>query len=226
VAAQRLLLERLGVKQLVAVVGPSYGGFQAFTWGVEHPDFVRGIAPVTTAPTVGASIDVDGLRARLAAVPGWNDGYYYPEDPTAPLPVAMVDAMTAIREATLRRYGADAMLADNYDDSLDRIAALHAMAREWAQSFDPHSLLVLGTAANELDAMPRLSRIRARVLYVLSSSDALFPPSLADVVMPALHAAGVDAIYEEIDSPYGHLAPGIDAAQWNDALSEFLDELA
>jgi len=38
---------------------------------------------------------------------------------------------------------------------------------------------VLGAAADEFDAIPRLARARRRVLFVLSTSDALFPPSLA-----------------------------------------------
>src|SRR5579863_2040311 len=40
VTAQRHLLEHLGVKHLRAVVGPSYGGFQAFQWAVTFPDFM------------------------------------------------------------------------------------------------------------------------------------------------------------------------------------------
>jgi len=96
------------------------------------------------------------------------------------------------------------------------------MARDWARSFDPHSLLVLGAAAAEFDVTDRLSRIRAPVLFVLSASDALFPPALAPGVMSALRAAGVDATYCEIDSPCGHLAPGIDAEAWAPALARFL----
>jgi homoserine O-acetyltransferase/O-succinyltransferase len=34
VATQRLMLDALGIARLVAVVGPSYGGFQAFQWAV------------------------------------------------------------------------------------------------------------------------------------------------------------------------------------------------
>jgi homoserine O-acetyltransferase len=214
VTAQRRLVEGLGVRELAAVVGPSYGGFQAFAWGVEFPDFVRAIAPVTTAPRVAGAIAVDAMRSRLAADPAWRGG--------RPEPGAMVETMTQLREDTLRRYGMDAVLAARIPDAAARAAALHALARSWAEVFDPHSLLVLGAAANELDAVPAFSRLRARVLFVLSTSDALFPPALAPVVMSALRGAGVDATYEELDSPYGHLAPGADAAKWAPALARFL----
>ena len=40
VATQRALLDDLGIPKLVAVVGPSYGGFQAFQWAVAYPGFM------------------------------------------------------------------------------------------------------------------------------------------------------------------------------------------
>jgi homoserine O-acetyltransferase/O-succinyltransferase len=50
VAAQKMLLDSLGVKHLVAVGGPSYGGYQSFQWAVAYPDFMDAIVPVNTAP--------------------------------------------------------------------------------------------------------------------------------------------------------------------------------
>ena len=73
VTAQRVLLDALGVKHLVAVAGLSFGGYQAFQWGVTFPDAMRGIVPVVTAPnaTDGARMVAD-LRARFADAPGWK----------------------------------------------------------------------------------------------------------------------------------------------------------
>ncbi len=218
VAAQRRLVEGLGVRQLAAVVGPSYGGFQAFAWGVEHPDFVRAIAPITTAPRVAGAIDLAPVRARLAADPAWNGGRYAAG--------AMVESMTALRVDTLRRYGIEAALSAYTADPAARAEALHAIARRWAEVFDPHSLFVLGDAANQFDATPKFARLRARVLFVLSTTDALFPPALAAPVMAALRAAGALASYEELDSPYGHLAPGLDAAKWAPALARLMASVA
>ncbi|HEY0990692.1 MAG TPA: alpha/beta fold hydrolase [Kofleriaceae bacterium] len=217
VGAQRRLLDRLGVRELVAVVGPSYGGFQAFAWGIEFPEFVRALVPVTTAPRMAGGIAVEALRGRLAADPRWRDGRYDAG--------ALVDTMTAIRQDTLRRYGIEAVLARRYPDAAERAAALYDLARSWAASFDPHALLVLGAAANEFDATQSLARIRARVLYILSTTDALFPTTLAPEVMSALRAAGVDAAYQELDSPYGHLAPGADADKWAPGLARFLADV-
>jgi homoserine O-acetyltransferase/O-succinyltransferase len=75
------------------------------------------------------------------------------------------------------------------------------------------------------DVTPEFRRIRVPVLYVLSRTDALFPPSLAPGVMEGLRNAGVDASYVEIDSDKGHLASGADAAKWAPALRAFMARL-
>lgn len=218
VGAQRRLLDRLGVRGLVAVVGPSYGGFQAFTWGIEYPDFMRGLVPVVTGLRSPGTLDMDALERRFAADPGWNGGHYYAAG-------GVLATMVALREETLRGYGIEAELAGRFPERAARDAEITRIARAWAAEFDAHSLLVLGRAANAYDARARVERIRARVLYVLSRTDAVFPPSLAPDVMAALHAAKVAARYHEIDSPHGHLASGTDAAKWAPALRAFMAEL-
>ena len=218
VAAQRLLLERLGVKHLIAVVGPSYGGVQAFTWGVEYPDFMTGLVPVVTgvrSPEVGS---VERLRARFSADPNWNGGNYYDNG-------GITGTMTALREETLRNYGIEAQLADRFPDPAALAAEVTRQARAWAGEFDANSMLALGAASRLYYLTAELARIKARVLYVLSRTDKVFPPSLAPGVMAALHAAGVRADYVEIDSDHGHSASGTEAAKWAPALRAFMTAL-
>src|SRR5271165_591297 len=50
VAAEKVLLDTLEVKHLVAVAGPSYGGYQTFQWAVDYPEFMDRIVPVVTTP--------------------------------------------------------------------------------------------------------------------------------------------------------------------------------
>ena len=134
--------------------------------------------------------------------------------------------MTTLREETLRRYGVEVALKARLQTQAAVDAEINRQARSWAENFDGHSMVVLGRALNYYDAAPDLANIKARVMFVLSRTDALFPPTLADTVMPALKAAGVDARYVEIDSPHGHLASGVDAAKWAPALAAFIAELA
>jgi len=60
---------------------------------------------------------------------------------------------------------------------------------------------------------------------VLSRTDKLSPPTIAPDTMKALKDAGVDARYFEIDSEFGHTAPGRDWAKWAPTLREFLAPL-
>ena len=213
VTAQRRLLDSLGVRGLIAVAGPSYGGFQAFTWGIVFPDFVRDLVCVATGPRAPGT-DIEAMLRRFAGDPNWHGGRYEAG--------GMLAAMTALRETTLCRYGIEARLAIELPDPAERAAAITRAARAWAETFDAQSLLVLGRAANAFDATAGLADLQARVLYVLCRSDSLFPPSLAPGVMAALHAGGVDARYVEIDSPNGHLAAGTDSAKWAPQLAAFL----
>lgn len=217
VTAQKHLLDHLGVRHLRAVVGPSYGGFQAFQWAVTFPDFMDGVVPVVTAPRSRGDMTGD-LRARFARDPNWNGGDYYATG-------GMAATMTALRVETLKRYGMMEALAERFPKPEDREAAIQRLAAHWAETFDANSMLILGRAAEQYDVTGMLDRIRAPVLYVLSRTDVLFPPSLAPRVLEALHAAGVDASYFEIDSDRGHLASGADGAKWAPALRDFMRRL-
>jgi homoserine O-acetyltransferase/O-succinyltransferase len=219
VRSQRLLLDSLGVRHLVAVAGQSYGGFQGFQWAVDYPDFMDGVVATVSAPRgPGGEESVTALLAQLAADPGWNGGWHYDRG-------GIPETLIAMRMDTLSRYGTNEILAATLPDPAARGARMREMARKWAAEFDPNSLVTLRRAMARFDAEPHLSKIRARVLYVLSRSDVLFPPSIAPVVMDKLKSAGVDATYVEIDTDYGHLAPNADAAKWAPALRAFLDGL-
>src|SRR5919108_3830124 len=102
---------------------------------------------------------------------------------------------------------------------------IRRQAEAWAREFDPHSLIVLRKASVRFDAQRDFSAIRAKVLYVISRSDQLFPPSMGARVMARLQAAGVEATYVELDSNFGHLASGREADQWAPALQAFLERL-
>jgi homoserine O-acetyltransferase len=215
VTAQKRLLAHLGVAHLRAVVGPSYGGFQAFQWAVTFPGFMDGVVPVVTSPLPPASDRRADLLAWFEKDPNWNGGDYYDRG-------GVHETLTALRVDTLTRYGLAASLADRFPDPAARDAELRRIASSWADQFDANSLFILGDAMASYDVARDFGRIRVPVLYVLSRTDALFPPSLAPGVMAGLRGAGVMASYVEIDSEHGHLASGADAGRWAPALRDFI----
>ena len=207
VAAEKALLEALGVEHLVAVAGPSYGGYQAFQWGVAYPDAMDAIVPVVTAPKAQ---NVEGnlaeLQARLDTDPEWNGGRYYGSGGAKAV-------LTELRVEMLKRNGIEAALATRCPDRDAREAEIRKQAVDWAGRWDTNSLVILRRGTIGYDTAKDFAKIRAKVLYVLCRTDRLFPPSIAPEVMAALAAVGVGARYYEIDSDLGHSASGPEHAK-------------
>jgi homoserine O-acetyltransferase/O-succinyltransferase len=221
VATQRALIDHFGIERLVAIVGPSYGGFQAFQWAVDYPGLMRGIAPVVTSPTVPIDRfvgNVEHLLRVLSKNPKWNGGDYYDRG-------GVLETLIEIRSATLKTYGIETRLRKTMSNPEQIKAAIRDEAARWARGFDANSLLILARALRGFDVRPRFGNIKAKVLYVLSRTDRLFPPELAPGVMHALAAAGVDADYFLLDSEYGHSASGLDAERWAPRLRLFMERL-
>ena len=151
----------------------------------------------------------------LAKDPNWNGGNYYENG-------GITKVLTDMRVATLKRYGIDEQLAAQFPDRAAREAEIVRRAETWSKVFDGNSLVVLRRASVNFDAERDFARIKAKVLYVLSRTDKLFPPSIAPGVMEKLKAAGVSADYFEIDSDFGHSASGLDAAKWAPRLKAFM----
>ena len=79
VDAQARLVERLGIRQLAAVLGGSLGGMQALAWTLRHPQRVRHCVAVATAPNLSAQNIAFNEVARRAIVtdPEFHGGHFY-----------------------------------------------------------------------------------------------------------------------------------------------------
>lgn len=222
VATQRRLLDHLGIEKLVAIVGPSYGGFQAFQWAVSYPSAMKGIAAVVTSPLVPrerSQGNVERLLGALSKDPNWNGGDYYDRG-------GVLETMIQIRMATLKTYGIETRLKTTMSDPAQIEATIRDEAARWAEGFDANSLIILAKALRGFDVTAQFDSIKSKVLFVLSRTDKLFPPDIGPGVMQGLKSAGVDADYFLLDSDYGHSASGIDADKWAPRLKQFMDSLA
>lgn len=132
--------------------------------------------------------------------------------------------MTQIRMDTLVSYGIHEHLAADFPDPAARQAEIERIACQWASEFDANSLICLGRASARFNVERELSRIRPRVLFVLSLTDKLFTPTLAAGVMAKPREAGVEAEYFEIDSDLGHAASELAGEKWAPRLAGFLAE--
>lgn len=223
VNAQAHLLQRLGVTQVHAVIGLSMGGFGAFQWGIQHPALVRKIVPVLTAPwgALNQAASRQGVESILRASNAWHGGWYY--DHMSQMQKTLVD----IRQKTLKRYGVPDWLHATLQDADAATQRLEQMATHWARRFDANALLVLRACIDRFDARPQLAGAKAELLYVLSRTDALFPPAIAHETLDRWgcdHTPPSPTKYVEIDSAYGHFASSLDWHKWADALQTFLDQ--
>jgi homoserine O-acetyltransferase/O-succinyltransferase len=162
--------------------------------------------------------NVEGLLGTLSKDTNWNGGDYYNHG-------GVLETMTQIRIGTLKNYGIEARLRHTMSDASEIEAAIRDEAARWARGFDANSLIILAKAMRGFDVTPRFGDIKAKVLYVISRTDKLFPPEIAPGVMHALGEAGVDADYFLLDSELGHSASGLDAAKWAPRLRQFMESL-
>jgi len=107
VRVQKLLLDKLGIKRLLAVLGGSVGGMQVLQWIIEYPDFVQSAIPIATTPHLGAqSIAFDAVgRNAILTDSNFANGRYTPDKgPDTGLAIArMIGHITYLSEESMRK---------------------------------------------------------------------------------------------------------------------------
>lgn len=220
VESQRVLMDFLGIDQILAVVGGSMGGMQALQWAVSHPDRVRNaLILASTARVSPQTIALDEVaRQAIYADPNWRKGNYYDgEPPSKGLAVArMIGHITYLSDASMHeKFGRRLQERPQYGYDFETDFAVESYLRyrgnAFTNRFDANAFLYITKAIDYFDmsaGLPSLAdafeHARARFLIVSFSSDWLFPPSQSRELVRALLKRGVDATYMEIQSDYGH----------------------
>lgn len=217
VAAERLLVEHLGVKHLVAVLGASMGGRQAWQWGVQYPGFMDGLVPMISSPfpNAGRRGVIDFLpEAIIKADPQWKQGNYQQNPPGARLADLMY---------SLFLYG---------PGWFDKQFPTRADSEKWVADGrgpfnwpDANDLIYMIELNNGFDAWAQLDRIRCSVLMINMSGDLMVPVDLrqAEQVVSRLKNASYVEVKEEAD--YGHSALNRTAKVWAPKLRDWLTQL-
>jgi homoserine O-acetyltransferase/O-succinyltransferase len=240
VAAQRALVERLGVTRLIAI-GGSIGGFQALEWATRHPDLVAAAIPVASTGALdpqGIAMNEIGRRAIMAD-PNWRGGEYLSEGvfPADGLAIARMVGMVTYhsKESMALRFGRNPAvrpsLYPSFGSTFDVEGYLHYHGAALVRRFDANSYLYLTRAMDQYDVARDggetrwLGEISAPVLLVGIRSDWLFPPDAIQALHRRLRDLGKDADYVEIDSPHGHDAFLKEWDQLDALLTPFLRRL-
>ncbi|MHC4510243.1 MAG: homoserine O-acetyltransferase MetX [Planctomycetota bacterium] len=239
IRVQKLLLEKLGVKKLLAVVGGSIGGMQVLQWAVEYPDFVGAAMPIATTTHLGAqSIAFDAVgRQAILADPSFAGGQYVNgQGPARGLAIArMIGHITYLSEQGMReKFGRELRNSDRYSyDFTSEFAVetyLDYQGQSFVERFDANSYLYITKAADYFDLGKKYGSLKqafantaCRFLVISFASDWLFTPEQSRAIVDALVANGKDVSFCDITSPYGHDAFLLEPETLGALLSGFLD---
>jgi homoserine O-acetyltransferase len=239
VKVQKLLLDKLGIKQLLAVIGGSIGGMQVLQWVIAYPDFVKAAIPVATTTHLGAqsiAFDAVGRNAILADV-NFADGQYHGQKGSdRGLAIArMIGHITYLSEDGMReKFGRQLRSSDQYSYDFSSEFAVETyldyQGQSFVERFDANSYLYITKAADYFDLQRdygsltnAFANVKSRFLVVSFSSDWLFTPAQSEAMVDALVANGKDVSYCNIESSYGHDAFLLQIEALGQFISNFLE---
>ena len=245
VAAQhRLVTEGLGLERLLAVVGLSMGGMQAYQWAVSHPDTMAAIVPIVsmgrTSPWVTAIWE--SQRQAIMADPDWCGGDYLNQGvrPHRGLAVARMAAhITYLSEAALhRKFGRNLQnrttVTYGFDADFQVESYLRHQGSTFVRRFDANSYLTITRAMDYFDLAAAHGGVLANAFRVKDgptpvrfcltsfSSDWLFPTTESRAVVHALNAVAANVSFVEVATDKGHDAFLLDEPEFRHTLRGFL----
>ncbi|MFZ2411248.1 MAG: homoserine O-acetyltransferase [Candidatus Methanoperedens sp.] len=218
VNAQRRLIDHLGIKKLLCVVGGSMGGMQALQWAASYPDRVRSVIPIATtlkhSPQQIAFNEVG--RQAIMADPDWKGGNYYGGAPAAKgLAVArMIGHITYMSDTSMsEKFGRRIKNGKNQsrfgaEFEVERYLQYHG--DNFVKRFDANSYLYITKALDYFDLSNGrtlyevFKEIKAKFLIIAFKSDWLYPTYQSKEILKICKLAGIEATYCEINSTYGH----------------------
>ncbi len=220
VKVQKLLLDKLGIKKLLGVIGGSIGGMQVLQWAIEYPDFVKAAIAIATTTHLGAqSIAFDAVgRNAILADPNFVGGQYRSEKgPDRGLTIArMIGHITYLSEQGMReKFGRKLRSADRYSYDFNSEFAVETyldyQGQTFVERFDANSYLYITKASDYFDLQKdygslekAFAKTKSRFLIISFASDWLYTPAQSKAMVDALAATNKDVSYCDIASPYGH----------------------
>lgn len=241
VRLQKMLIDYLGIDQLLCVAGGSMGGMQALQWAVSYPDHVISVIPIaTTARHSAMQIAFNEVgRQAIMADPDWNNGDYYDKKPPARgLAVArMIGHITFMSDESMRlKFGRRLRDRDKYGFDFQAIdfeveSYLRYRGSQFVNRFDANSYLYITKAMDYFDLAEgypslrdALANVKARFLVISFTSDWLYPSYQSLEIVNTLRGLNKDVAYCELQSNYGHDAFLVDVAEQTEVIRGFLDK--
>jgi len=221
VSLQKRLVEHLGIRRLLAVIGGSMGGQMVLCWAAKYPESISGSIPVATASRLTSqsmAFDIVGRNAILHD-PHFRGGQYYEHSkgPDIGLAIArMIGHITYLsRESMNLKFEGDRQspreVSTEFEKRFSVGSYLGYQGDRFVERFDANSYLALTLAMDLFDLgdsreslAQSIGRSECRWLILSYTSDWLFPPEESRHLVEALLSRDRRVTYCNVDSPYGH----------------------
>ncbi|MFC1517231.1 homoserine O-acetyltransferase [Candidatus Margulisiibacteriota bacterium] len=240
VNAQKVLIDKLGIKKLYNVVGGSLGGMQVLDWTIAYPEKVASAIVLAStwrlSPQAIAFNEVG--RKAIMSDPNWNNGNYYgKKKPAQGLSIArMVGHITYLSDESMhKKFGRELREQKNKDKfgiQFQVESYLHYQGESFVERFDANSYLYITRAADNYDLSggyksleETLKNTKAKYLIVTFSSDWLFPQYQSLEIVRALKVNGRNVSYRHIESSYGHDAFLLEDKEVSVVINAFLKNI-
>ena len=222
VKCQKALLDHLGIKKILSVIGGSIGGMQVLEWCVSYPEMVVSAIPLatTTRHSALAIAFNEVARQAIMADPNWNNGDYYSgSKPDLGLAVArMIGHITYLSDESMRikfgrRLQDKSDFSFNFDADFQVESYLRHQGAKFVDRFDANSFLYITKASDYYDmekqhgngsAVEAFSKAKAKFLVVSFTSDWLYPTYQSRAMVQAIKKNGLDVSFCEIEADWGH----------------------
>lgn len=244
VNAQMRLYKKLGIKNVVAVIGGSMGGMQALCYAIEHPTFAKHIfALATTAYTRPWAIAFNKIAIEaIKNDPLFKNGNYKKNDPQLENLVGLaVGRMAGLicylsPELFNRKFSRDYSATDGLYELFGRFEVekyLEYNAYSFPKIFDPLSYLYICKTMNIFDAARNkdkledsFDKVQSKLHLIAFSDDMLFFPEEMEEIRDIMIKLGKEnqVTYKLVQSHSGHDSFLVEVEKFKDHISNILKD--
>jgi len=236
VKAQKFLLDHLGIKKLLSVVGGSMGGMQVLQFASLFPDMSHSAIPIACSASHSAqNIALNELgRQAIMADPNWKKENSIPSKGLA---VARMAAhitylsKKGLQEKFGRKLQDKGSLKFSFDADFQIESYLRYQGAAFVDRFDANSYLYITRAMDYFDLEKQFNgnlslafkNAKSKFCVISFSSDWLYPTSENKEIVIALNTCGANVGFVEINSDKGHDSFLLNVPEFLRTLSEFIN---
>ena len=235
VRAQKHLIDNLGIKKLLSVIGGSMGGMQVLQFAALYPNLAYSAIPIACSASHSAqNIALNELgRQAIMADSNWKKENATPDKGLA---VARMAAhitylsKKGLEEKFGRKLQEKGSLKFSFDADFQIESYLRYQGATFVDRFDANSYLYITRAMDYFDLEKQFKgnlslafkNTKSKFCIISFSSDWLYPTVENKEIVIALNTCGANVGFVEINSDKGHDSFLLDVPEFLKTVSEFL----